>query len=422
MTKAKQKGLWLQQFMLVLVGQGFSLLGSGLVQFAIIWWLTRETGSAIVLTAAAIFGLLPMILISPFAGAIADRVNRKTILMVADGFVALISLLMAVLFHYGMLQLWLVYLFMMLRSAGNAFHQPAFEAAMPQIAPVRHLVRVNSALQFIRSGVNLAAPLLGAILIENFSLPLILLVDVITAAIAIALLLPVQILDVRQPEEQPPTLRVYLQDMREGLRYIRQWRGLSILILIFAFTNFLFSPLVTLMALIVSKHFNGGALEYSYVEMMLAAGILLGSLAITAWGGFRRRILNINFGQVISGVALTVAGFLRPDALVPFMFCMLVCGISSCFINAPAMAIVQSQVDPDMLGRVMSIVSALCMLAMPVSLILAGPLVELIGLMPLIYIPGIISGLLGVACFFIPDLMNIETKSKTAVKTTVPEM
>lgn len=422
MTKARQNKAWLQQFMLVLAGQGFSLLGSGLVQFAIIWWLTRETGSAIVLTAAAIFGLLPMIFISPFAGAIADRVNRKTILMVADGFVALISLLMAVLFYFGTLQLWLVYLFMMLRSAGAAFHQPAFEAAMPQIAPVRHLVRVNSALQFIRSGVNLAAPLLGAILIESFSLQLILLVDVITAAIAIALLLPIQILDVRQPDAQLPNLRVYLHDMRAGLRYIRSWRGLNILILVFAFTNFLLSPLVTLMALIVSKHFNGGALEYSYVQMMLAGGILLGSLAITAWGGFDRKILNINFGQILSGVALIVAGFLPSNALMPFMFCMLICGISSCFVNAPAMAIVQSQVNPEMLGRVMSIVSALCMVAMPLSLILAGPLAEVVGLMPLIYVPGIISGLLGIVCFFIPDIMNIEAKTKTAVKTAVPEI
>lgn len=417
MTAKKRHDHWWQQFLLILVGQGFSLLGTGLVQFAIIWWLTRETGSAVVLSAASIFGLVPMILISPFAGAVADRFNRKTILILADGSIALVTLFMAVLFQFGWLRIWLVYLLLALRSAGGAFHQPAFEATMPQIAPAEHLVRVNSGMQMIRSGVNLASPMFGALLIESFSLPLVLMIDVVTALIAIGLLLPVRIVSVKQQDAHPANLRGYLHDMRDGLRYIRRWRGLTILIAIFALSNFLLSPLVTLMSLIVQQHFGGGAREYGYVEMALAIGIIIGSLSLTVWGGLRRRILNINYAQIACGLALTVAGFVRPGGYGLFLFCMMTCGIFSTYINSPAMAIVQSQVDPEMLGRVMSLISTLCMAAMPLSMMLAGPLAGLVGLMPLVFVPGIISGLIGVACFYIPSLMQIENqgKEKTAV-------
>ncbi len=406
--RSQQNGHWWQQFLFILVGQGFSLLGSGLVQFAIIWWLTRETGSAVVLSAASICGLVPMLLISPFAGAVADRINRKTILILADGAIAFVTLLMALLFRLGWLSIWLVFLLLALRSVGSAFHQPAFEATMPQIAPAEHLVRVNSLMQIVRSGVNLASPLLGALMIESFALPFVLMVDVVTAMIAIVLILPVRIKSVRPADAHAASFRGYLSDMRDGLRYIRRWRGLTILIGIFALSNFLLSPLVTLMSLIVHQHFGGGAREYSFVEMALAIGIILGSLSLTVWGGLRRRILNINIGQVVCGVILTIAGFIRPEGYSLFLVCMLVCGFGSTFINAPAMAIVQSQVDHEMLGRVMSLIGTLCMSAMPLSLVFAGPLAELVGLMPLIYVPGLISALIGIVCFFLPSLMQIE--------------
>lgn len=420
-------GHWWRQFLFILVGQGFSLLGSGLVQFAIIWWLTRETGSAVVLSVASICGLVPMILISPFAGAVADRINRKTVLILADSAIALVTLLMAGLFQLGLLHIGFIYLLLALRSVGSAFHQPAFEAAMPQIAPSEHLVRVNSGMQIIRSGVNLVSPLLGAILIESFALPLVLMIDCATALIAILLLLPVRIIDVKQPDAHPASLRVFMQDMRAGFQYIRRWRGLSILIISFALSNFLLSPLVTLMSLVVSRHFGGGAREYSFVEMSLAVGVVLGSLSLTVWGGLRRRILNINLGQILCGLTLALAGFLKPEGYGLFLACMLVCGFGSTYINAPAMAIVQSRVDPDMLGRVMSLVGTLCMAAMPLSLVLAGPLAQLVGLMPLIYIPGIMSVIIGVSCFFMPSVMQIDARGESRQgmgpqADTVPDM
>lgn len=419
MTTTLRAKTWMSRFLFILIGQGVSLLGSGLVQFAIIWWLTRETGSAIVLTVATIVGLVPMIALSPWAGVVADRFNRKKVLMLADGFIAAATLLMAVLFLFGKLEVWLIYILLALRSTGTAFHQPAFDAAVPLIAPHEQLVRVSAMMQMIRSGVNLASPMLGALLIEMVSLPVVLMVDVVTACIAILLLLPVPIPNVHDTAAPPASARGYLRDLREGVRYVLHWRGLTILILIFAFSNFLLSPLLSLMPLIVREYFGGGAREYSYFEIAFAIGLIFGSLSLTVWGGIKRKIVSINLAQIICGLALTAAGLARPDMYDLVLMAIFICGITSAYINSPAMAIVQTQVDKEMLGRVMSIISTVCMIAMPISLAFAGPLAHVVGLMPIIYVPGIISALIGLVCFLIPSLMNIEKGKTTAAEPVI---
>jgi DHA3 family macrolide efflux protein-like MFS transporter len=236
------------------------------------------------------------------------------------------------------------------------------------------------------------------------------------------MLLPVPIPDVHEAGSSTRNVRGYLNDMRAGIHYVLQWRGLTILILIFAFSNFLLSPMLALMPLIIREYFNGGVHEYSYFEIAFAIGLIIGSLSLTVWGGFKRKIVSINIAQIICGVALTISGFAAPDAFVLVLLGILICGITSAYINSPAIAIVQSQVDPEMLGRVISIISTLCMIAMPISLALAGPLAHVIGLMPMVYVPGIVSALVGVLCFLIPPLMNIENgQTVSSTKAKLPQ-
>ncbi len=413
MTERRRVSPWMGRFMFILIGQGVSLLGSGLVQFAIIWWLTRETGSPVVLTVATIMGLVPMILLSPWAGVIADQYNRKRVLILADGFIATATLLMAGLFLMGWLEVWLIYVLLALRAAGTAFHQPAFDAAMPLIAPEAQLVRISAMLQMVRSGINLAAPMLAALLIEWVSLPAVLLIDVLTALAAILLLFPVPIPDVHDASSRQSSASGYMRDLKAGFRYILRWRGLSILILIFALSNFLLSPMLSLMPLIINDYFRGSARDYGFFEIFFAAGLIAGSLSLSVWGGFKRKIVSINLAQILCGVALTAAGLASPSQFHFVLVAIFICGITSAYINSPAVAIVQSQVDKVMLGRVMSIVTTLCMVAMPMSLALAGPFANRVGLMPMVYVPGAISALMGIGCFFIPSLMGIE-KGKTA--------
>lgn len=401
---------WQLQFAVLLSGQAFSLLGSGLVQFAIIWWLTRETDSTIVLSVSTIVGLLPVILLLPVAGVVVDRVNRRLVMMAADAFIAVVTLLMAVLFTAGVLEVWMIYLLLFLRSAGSAFHMPAFESAVPLIAPEHHLVRTAAMTQMLRSGVNLAAPMLGALLIEFTTLPNILLIDVVTAGMAILSLAPIAIPDLPSAEGPGITLSGYIRDFTLGLRYVYYWKGLLALIVVFSLSNFLLAPLLSMMPLIITRHFQGGAREYGFFEMALAAGIIAGSLTLSISGGFRRKMVSINLSQIICGIAIASIVLVPARSFYLVLVLAAICGIMSAFVNSPVTAILQAKVDKDMQGRVLSIVSVFCMLSMPLSLAVAGPLANLVGLMRIVYIPGLISILVGILCFFIPSLMHLEDR------------
>ncbi|MDD2442764.1 MAG: MFS transporter, partial [Eubacteriales bacterium] len=387
-----------------------SLIGSGLVQFSIIWWLTRETDSTVILSLATITGLVPVILLSPLAGVVADRINRRLVMIMADAFVALVTLVMAVLMILGYQPIWLLFVLLFLRAAGSAFHQPAFEAAIPLIAPEIHLVRTAAVTQILRSAISFLAPLMGAILIEWLPLAQILLIDVVSAGIAILLLLPSRIPSVSQSDRPGHPLAGYMQDMKIGIQYVLRWKGLLALILVFGLSNFLLAPVLSMMPLIITRHFNGGAREYGLFEMALAIGVIAGSLSLSIWGGFKRKIVSINIAQIICGLGLAGIALVASDRFWIVLVLIALCGLCSAYINSPATAIMQAKVDKEMQGRVMSIVTVVCMVSMPISLAIAGPLANVIGLMPIVYIPGLISTLIGIACFMIKPLMRIEDR------------
>mgnify|MGYP001040323936 FL=1 len=410
MAKGRNSFTWQLKFSLILGGQAFSLIGSGLVQFSIIWWLTRETDSTVILSLATITGLVPVILLSPLAGVVADRINRRLVMIMADAFVALVTLIMAVLMILGYQPIWLIFILLFLRAAGSAFHQPAFEAAIPLIAPEIHLVRTAAVTQILRSAISFLAPLMGAILIEWLPLAQILLIDVVSAGIAILLLLPSHIPSVSQSDRAGHPLAGYMQDMKIGIQYVLRWKGLLALILVFGLSNFLLAPVLSMMPLIITRHFNGGAREYGLFEMALAIGVITGSLSLSIWGGFKRKIVSINIAQIICGLGLAGIALVASDRFWVVLVLIALCGLCSAYINSPATAIMQAKVDKEMQGRVMSIVTVVCMVSMPISLAIAGPLANVIGLMPIVYIPGLISTLIGIACFMIKPLMRIEDR------------
>ncbi|MCK9251766.1 MAG: MFS transporter [Clostridiales bacterium] len=410
MAKGRNSFTWQLKFSLILGGQAFSLIGSGLVQFSIIWWLTRETDSTVILSLATITGLVPVILLSPLAGVVADRINRRLVMIMADAFVALVTLVMAVLMILGYQPIWLIFVLLFLRAAGSAFHQPAFEAAIPLIAPEIHLVRTAAVTQILRSAISFLAPLMGALLIEWLPLAQILLIDVVSAGIAILLLLPSRIPSVSQSDRPGHPLAGYMQDMKIGIQYVLRWKGLLALILVFGLSNFLLAPVLSMMPLIITRHFNGGAREYGLFEMALAIGVIAGSLSLSIWGGFKRKIVSINIAQIICGLGLAGIALVASDRFWVVLVLIAICGLCSAYINSPATAIMQAKVDKEMQGRVMSIVTVVCMVSMPISLAIAGPLANVIGLMPIVYIPGLISTLIGIACFMIKPLMRIEDR------------
>jgi DHA3 family macrolide efflux protein-like MFS transporter len=264
---------WRRNFFTIWAGQAFSLVGSGLVQFALVWWLTVETGSATVLALGTLMGVLPQILIAPCAGAYVDRWNRRRTMIVADSVITLMAMLLMLAFLAGTAEVWMVLLAMFGRATVSGFHWPAMQAATSMMVPERHLGRVSGLNQAMFGLSNIIAAPAGAVLIALFPMWTVLSVDIVTAALAIVPLLFIPVPEPDRKAEGKPSL---MKEMREGLAFLKDWHGALSIILLFMIANLLLSPAFSLLPLLVMDHFQGGAGEYAAMEALAGIGMLVG--------------------------------------------------------------------------------------------------------------------------------------------------
>lgn len=191
---------WKRQFATIYAGQAFSLLGSSVVQFAVIWWLTVETESAVTLAVSTIVTFLPNMFIGPFAGVWIDRYNRRTVMIAADGLVALSSAMLGAAFLLtDNPPLSVIYLILFMRGLGNTFHAPAMQAAIPMLVPVEMLTKAGGWGNLVTSLSNMLGPVLGAALMGVWPIASLMLVDILGAAFAILCLLFVRSRTFRKP-------------------------------------------------------------------------------------------------------------------------------------------------------------------------------------------------------------------------------
>ncbi len=404
-----ETGKWAGRFFTVWVGQAFSLFGSALVQFALIWWLTQKSGSATVLAIATLVGMLPQIVVGPFAGALVDRWNRRIVMIVADGTIALFSLLLAYSFASGGVQIWHVYAVMLLRAIGAAFHFPALAASTRMMVPKEQLTRISGLNQTLQGINSLAAPPLGAFLISVISTQHVLLIDVGTALLAI---IPLFFIPIPQPKRiadtQSDAKPSLMQDIREALRYIRSIPGLLTIIFMALFLNFLLVPVESLMPLLVTKHFGKGAIELGIVNSVSGAGIIAGGLLLGIWGGFKKKIVTSMTAIVGLGVAVLLIGIAPANLFVLAIIGSIMLGFMSPLANGPLGALLQSIIRPDMQGRVMSLLASGATAISPIGLLIAGPFSDWLGIRVWFWAGGLICVLIALMGFFIPSVMGIE--------------
>jgi len=212
-----QEHRWARVFFVIWTGQAFSLLGSAVAQFAIVWWMTNKTGSAAVLSMAMLASTLPQGLIGPVAGVLVDRWSRKAVMIGADLLVAASSLALAAVYLHCDPNLLLVYLILAVRSICTAFHWPAMSASMPLIVPPEHLTRMAGLTQGLQSAANLIGPALGAVLLGIWHMPGIMMLDVIGAVVASFALLLVHI-PVPARAAGPAGGEGFMKEMRAGFR------------------------------------------------------------------------------------------------------------------------------------------------------------------------------------------------------------
>jgi DHA3 family macrolide efflux protein-like MFS transporter len=402
---------WQTTFFTIWTGQALSLFGSSVASFALIWWLTKATGSAAVLATATTVILLPGILLGPVAGALVDRWDRRLVLICADGFVALVSPWLAWLFLAGAVQPWHIYLVMFARSVGGCFHWPAMLASTTLLVPKEQLSRIAGLNETLNGAMNIAAPPLGAFLLALLPLPGIMLIDVTTALLAIGALLLVAI---PQPERAaaaggaPAGLATLWRDLAEGWRYTWSWPGLCLLVLSGVVANSVLAPGSSLLPLFITRHFSGGAVQLGWAQSAHGAGIVAGGLLLSVWGGFRRRMVTSRAGLAACGLALLLLGFTPPGAFPLALVAGFLAGLSFPFANGPLTAALQASVAPDMQGRVFTLLSSAVSAAAPLGLAVAAPVADALGVGAWYVIGGLACILWGVAGLLIPAVVNLE--------------
>jgi DHA3 family macrolide efflux protein-like MFS transporter len=411
MTQGQSQSV--KPFFVIWSGQAVSLFGSALVQFALIWWLTDSTGSATVLAGATIVGMLPQIFLSPIAGTFVDRWNRRQVMLVADSVIALATLVLAGLFVLDMIEIWHVYLLMFVRSTAGAFHWPAMQASTTLMVPQRHYSRIAGMNQTLFGLSNIVSPPLGALLLAILPIQGILAIDVVTALFAIV---PLFFIAIPQPEAAAnggaASRPSVMSEFREGLRFVWGWPGLLMVLVMATVINMLVNPAMSLLPLLVTEHFGGGASQLAGLQSIFGIGMVLGGVVLSVWGGFKRRIVTVMLGIILEGAGVAAIGFAPANAFALAAAAFFVFGLLNTIVNGSLQAVLQAAVPPEIQGRVFTLVSSGAAAAAPLGLVVAGPVADAAGVQFWFVIGGVAMSAFGIIAFFVPAIMHIEDRDR----------
>jgi DHA3 family macrolide efflux protein-like MFS transporter len=384
-------------------------LGSALVRFALIWWITDTTNSALALTLAALVGIVPEVALGPFAGVIADRYDRRLIMIISDSAVALATLTLAVLLALNVpqaLMITAVYGVLFIRAVAGVFHYPAMQASTSLMVPKDQLTRIGGFNQMLQGGMIIAAPPLGALCLAVLPLFGVVMLDVVTALIGISPLLFIKVPRPAAHTAAPTTS--FWGDFRAGLHYVGRWPGMLGLLAVACLLNALLSPTAALQALLVKKHFLGAAYHLATLESTFGVGMIGGGILLSVWGGFKRRIFTSLLGIIGLGVGMVIVGVAPANGFWIAVGGMALAAVMAAVANGPIMAVMQAAIAPEMQGRVMTLLNSFAMLMSPLGLIVAGPVAERWNPSIWFILSGAVCVLMGVICFFIPAITTLE--------------
>jgi MFS family permease len=362
----------MRTFLIIWLGELISLVGSGMTNFALAVWIFERTGQATPFAIAVLLGNLPRILLSPVAGSLADRWNRRWLMILADSGDALVSLSAAILVLTGRLEVWHVYLIAGVSSTFAAFQEPAYTASVSMLVPKKNLARASGLTQLGQSIEMILAPVLAGLLFVAIGLQGIILIDFATYFFAIGALLIVRIPQPRAATAEEERAGSFWADALYGWSYLRARTGLFGLLLFYALVNFLLNFAAVLTGPLVLSF--GSPAVLGAVQTASGLGMLIGSLVMSAWGGPRRRIRAVIGFIALASVGLVLAG-LQPSAVFvgAGLFALLFCVPLA---SGPSQAIFQSKVAPAVQGRVFAMRILISRSMMPLAFLAAGPLAD----------------------------------------------
>ena len=405
----------MKKFYVIWTGQIISMLGSGLSGFGLGVWIYMKTGSATQFAMTALFMMLPNLLVGPLGGLLADRFDRRKLLAISDCGQAAGTLVMAVLLFTGRLEVWHIYVATVSGAVFNCFRWPAFNAMLPSIAPKQHLMRINGLVSAGEAATMIASPLLAGLLVASIGLAGVLIIDVITFMIGMSLLFTIRIPKVERIAAVTGEIgnrtrnywRVAVSDTREGWVFLRDRGALIGLLGFFAFTNLclgmiemVFTPLVLSV---------GSVRTLGATSSIAAVGMLLGSIAISMWGGPRRRVMLILGFGALQGVIAIVVGW--QTSVATLMFGAFSYVFLFPIIGSACQSLWQTKVPNELQGRVGAVRMMVFNVVRPLSFFLAGALSDhVFGPANLVMIMGGITVVGTIAAYAYPRIRDIEVE------------
>jgi len=365
----------MKAFTIVWFGQLISLTGSGMSFFALTIWAWEKTGQATALGLVGFFGLAPQVIFSPIAGALVDRWNRKTSMIISDLGTAFGMLIILILFNFEALKIWHLYILAMISGIFQTFQWPAYSSAISVMIPKDQFTRSSAMISLAEWGSGIWAPVLAAALLGRLKLSGIIIIDLITMTIAIIALLIITIPNPKRSKEGEQSQGSIWQESLFGFKYILARPSLLGLQMVFFFGNF-FAAFIGILSnpMILARTGNNATILGS-VQSISAIGGVIGSLIITAWGGFKvRRVRGVLLGWIFSGIFFFFVG--AGQGIVWWGFFFFLCSLVIPLVNSSNQAIWQSKVPPDLQGRVFSVRRLIAQIVNPLGMLIAGPLAD----------------------------------------------
>lgn len=419
---------WLRKTILFLTGQTVSLFGSMLVQYAVMWYLTITYQSGVIMMLAAVFGFLPQAVISIFGGVWADRHNRKVLIIAADGAIALTTLALALIMMTGYDGVWLIFLTLAIRSAGAGIQMPAVAALIPQIVPMRNLLRVNGINGSIQSAMALLAPAAAGALYawaaasnggSAASLIPIFFIDVVTAVVGIGIMLFIAVPTIRRAGDEHVG---YFADLAEGVRYVWHHAFVRWMLTLFAIIFLLMVAPSNLTPLMLVRSFNEGetqnVVNLAILEIMFSVGMMLGGILVATFFAKRNPIGLIISSSLAFGI-LSIGLGLSPNLWFFFGF-MFLTGLAVPFFSAPSMTLLQETVEPERQGRVFGFMGIVMAVAMPLGMVVFGPLADVVPIELLLVAAGILTFIAVAAAMWLPAGRRAVTAARAASRAADP--
>jgi len=312
---------------------------------------------------------------------------------------------LSILFAFDRVEVWHIYLVMLFRSAGGAFQWPAMQASTSMMVPKQHLSRIAGLNQSLQGLVTIVAPPTGALLLEILPIQYVLATDVLTAILAVG---PLIFISIPQPERKDANAKGVLVDMREGLSWLWSKKPLVVIMGISLMINMVTTPAFTLLPLLITNYFNGGAIELAWVQSANGLGMILGGIGLGIWGGFKSKSKTAFTALLIGSIGLLGFSQIPADLFMLGVFFVFIFGFMNAIGNSSFFSVLQIVVPHEIQGRVFTLIMATSGAIAPLGLAIGGPVAELVGIRFWFVIAGIsilIGAVLGLT---IPSIRNLE--------------